>query len=420
MMADMQRARLLAGELPAHGWNVEILAPDLRFQTDFSMTQGEGVKFPAVPVHSAEPWRPEVFERIGSRNIGIRASLPIRKSGAKLCRSGDFQLVYFTTTQHWLTCQGAAWRKSAGIPYVADLHDPIYLEKKVYFVSRHRMKERVARWMGKTVERLSIGRADGVVSVSQGYIDEVARRNPRAPWCTTSATLVQPFPADLAGLAAVDSLRRPESGRKRVVYVGAGGNIMQKGWTELVDTLGGLEKSKLPLFELHGTDTDWRAKKGLFLQAVAEARGLAGAAREFPARISYGESLSLTKASDGLLVLGVDDPNYRPSKLNTCLATGLPLLALVHAQSKLRCELESAGPGVHVYTFGSGGSADRQNSIAVRRFLDEVASGSTWRFRDRAVLSPQTAAAAHAELFDRILAQQRFRRLRRHGANRTE
>jgi len=420
MMADMQRARLIAADLPAHGWNVEILAPDASFQTDFSRIQGNELAFPDVPAHQVHPWQPRLFERLGSRNIGIRASIPLRQRGAQLCRERRYDLVYFSTTQHWLTCQGAAWRRRTGIPYVADLHDPVYLEKKVYFVSRYRIKERIAQHLGKTIERLALGRANGLVSVSQGYIDEVARRNPRAPWRTTSATLVQPFPADLAALAAVDPLRRPESGRKRVVYVGAGGNIMQKGWTELVDTLGELDKSKLPLFELHGTDTDWRAKKGLFLQAVAEARGLAGAAREFPARISYGESLSLTKGSDGLLVLGVDDPNYRPSKLNTCLATGLPLLALVHAQSKLRCELKSTGPGVHVYTFGSGGSADRQNSVAVRRFLDEVASGSTWRFRDRAVLSPQTAAAAHAELFDRILAQQRFRRPRRHGANRTE
>ena len=403
MMADMQRVRLIAAEMPAHGWDVEILAPDAGFQTDFSRIQGEGVEFPDVTLHEAHPWCPRLFERIGSRNVGIRASVPVRKLGARLCRQNRYDLVYFSTTQHWLTCQAAAWRRKTGIPYVADLHDPVYLEKKVYFISHHPIKERIAKHLGKTIERLALGRADGIVSVSQGYIDDVARRVPSARWRKRATTLVEAFPADLKALAAAGPARRSVGARRRVVYVGAGGNIMEKGWLELAECLRSAEQEELPLIELHGTDSDWRRNKRQYLQDVAERAGLAGATAEHPARISYADSLSLVKDADGLLVLGVDDPNYRPSKLQTYLATGLPVLVLVHAASALAGEMAVAGPGIHVVTFDGGKMARPRNIEAVRRFLAEVKAGDRWSIDERRILGPEVSAEHHARLFERVL-----------------
>jgi len=403
MMADMQRARQIAAHMPAHGWEVEILAPDGSFQTDFSAVQGEGIAFPDVPLHQAKPWNSALFDRIGSRNIGIRASVPVRRLGAQLCRERKYDLVYFTTTQHWLTCQGASWRRKFGTPYVADLHDPVYLEKKTYFISRHRLKERLAKHLGKTIERLALARADGIVSVSRGYIDDVARRNPSAQWLRRGTTLVEPFPADIDALATAIPRAGGEAGRKRVVYVGAGGNIMEKGWLELVACLQQCDHRSLPSIELHGTDTDWRKNKRRYLQDAAEKAGLTGVAEEHPARISYADSLSLVKGADGLLVLGVDDPNYRPSKLQTYLASGLPVLVLVHSSSRLATELASAGPGVRVVTFDAGGAARRRNVEAVRGFLADVQGGIRWSAAERKVLGPDASAGHHARFFEQVL-----------------
>lgn len=403
MMADMQRVRLIAAEMPAHGWDVEILAPDASFQTDFSRIQGEGVDFPEVALHEAHPWYPGLFERIGSRNVGIRASVPVRKLGARLCHRNRYDLVYFSTTQHWLTCQGASWRRNCGVPYVVDLHDPIHLEKKVYFVSRHRLKEKIAFALGRQVERLSLGRADGLISVSQGYIDDAARRNAAAPWVKHKMSMVEMFPADLDALRTASHEPGAASARRRVVYVGAGGNIMEKGWLELVSCLNVLEPDSLPAIDLHGTDTDWRINKRLYLQEAAERAGLKGVVQEHPARISYKDSLSLAASADGLLVLGVDDPNYRPSKLHTYLATGLPVLALLHESSPLAKEFAAAGPGLHVVLFGETTALRSRNLEAVRGFLTDIRDKRRWTAEHRRILTPALSAARHADFFNQVI-----------------
>jgi glycosyltransferase involved in cell wall biosynthesis len=408
MMADMQRVRLIAAEMPAHGWDVEILAPDASFQTDFSRIQGEGVEFPEVALREAHPWCPGLFERIGSRNVGIRASVPVRQLGERLCRDRKYDMVYFSTTQHWLTCQGASWRRKTGIPYVVDLHDPIHLEKKTYFISRHPLKERIATYLGKTIERLALGRADGIVSVSRGYIDDVSRRNPHAPWARRRCAMVEPFPADLEGLEAAVPARPSDGERRRIVYVGAGGNIMERGWMELVGCLQECGNCAWPAIELHGTDTAWRTNRRRYLQETAERAGLRGVVEEFPARISYAQSLSLVKGADGLLVLGVDDANYRPSKLQTYLATGLPVLVLLHEDSALAGEMSEAGRGVHTMIFGPAADRRAANLAALQGFRAEVAAGMRCSPGQRSLLSPASSAEHHAELFEDVVRKARI------------
>lgn len=407
MMADMQRARLIAGELPKFGWEAEILTPEASFQTDFSRLQGEGLEFPDVPVHEVAQWQLGFFRRVGSRNIGIRAAVPVGRAGLELLRAKHFDAVYFSTTQHWITCNGARWRQRTSVPYIADLHDPVYLEKKVYFVSRHRIKERIAKHLGKTIERLALGRADGLVSVSPGYIEDVGRRHPQAPWRRNDCVLVQPFPADLAAMDAAAGRSSGETRALRVVYIGAGGNIMEKGWRELLSCL---KEEDLPVgwqIDLFGTDTNWEQNRRRYLQDIAEQSGLRGVVREDPARIPYRDSLGLTMDAEGLLVLGVDDPNYRPSKLQTCIASELPLLVVIHAESTLKETLAQAGPGVQVVKFGAGAADHDDNRVALRAFLADVAQKRRWPRSERSFLTAQDAAEGHAALFNRVLEAQK-------------
>ena len=106
--------------------------------------------------------------------------------------------------------------------------------------------------------------------------------------------------------------------------------------------------------------------------------------------------------AEGLLVLGVDDPNYRPSKLQTCIASGLPLLVVIHEESTLNETLAQAGPGVQVVKFGMGADHDG-NRVALRAFLADVAQKRRWPRSERSLLTARDAAEGHAALFNRVL-----------------
>lgn len=401
MLADMQRMRLLAGHFHQCGWDAEILAPDATFQPDYSIEPEPERFFPHVPVHSVGPWIPSLFRLLGAGTIGWRALVPIRRKGDELLASGRFDLVYFSTTVHLLTCLGPRWRRKHGVPYVADVHDPVYKTRRRYATSQRRFKAWIADRISRTIERRALGEADGLVTVSEGYAEDLASRYPDAAWVRPERTLVQPFPADIPGLEAA-SADRSESKTKRVVYVGAGGTIMEKGWRALLEAWKAVGPGGVGI-EIYGTAGSWRPGNTGHLQAVAEAIGVSDV-DEHPARIPYARSLELVKGADGLLVLGVDDPNYRPSKSHTYLATGLPVLVVVHERSGLGKWLECAGPGIHVVRFGETSHAEG-NKTAVELFIAEVEDSRRWKIEDRKILLPASGAAEHARFFEGIKAE---------------
>ena len=205
---------------------------------------------------------------------------------------------------------------------------------------------------------------------------------------------------------------RRETGKKRIVYVGAGGTIMEKGWREFLAQLKKEPLAKEVGIEIYGTDPFWKEGERRHLQSIAEEMGLKGMVIEEPKRISYERSLALVKGADGLLVLGVDDPNYQPSKLHTYLATGLPVLVLCHERSDLPRQVGGV-EGVKVLRFegaeepsfatsSPGGAASEGSKGGMREYFQNVKEGSRWPNRSR--LTAKEAAIGHSQLFKKVVA----------------
>jgi glycosyltransferase involved in cell wall biosynthesis len=438
LLADVQRVRMLIPAMREAGWEVEVLYPDQSYQAAYSFDSESPRFYPDVPEHPVGPWMEEIFKVVGSRSIGIRAGVPLARKGLELLKSRKFDVVYFSTTQHLLTCAGPWWRRKTGVPYVADVHDPVFIPQPKYRTSESGLKARLAREVGRWIERRALAQADGVVSVSRGYVDDLLARNPEARWAvsemgdgrseigtpgvagggslvagnfpssisdlpypTSTHVLVQPFPADERGLEMVKAERR-ETGKKRIVYVGAGGNIMERGWKEFLGQLKKEPLAKEVVIEIYGTDPFWKTGDRVYLQKISEEMGLRGLVVEEPTRVSYERSLALVKGADGLLVLGVDDPNYQPSKLHTYLATGLPAMVLCHQQSDVRRQMESV-EGVKVLRFEGGkviDSGKEQVESGMNEYLQSVKEGKRWPQRKR--LTAGEAAFSHAQLFSAV------------------
>jgi hypothetical protein len=397
------------------GWEVEVLYPDQSYQAAYSFDP-ECIKYcPKVPEHAVGSWIKGLFQAVGSRSIGIRAGMPLARKGLELLKSRKFDVVYFSTTQHLLTCAGPWWRKKTGVPYVADVHDPVFIPQPRYRTGKSGFKAGLARQIAKWIEKEALAQADGIVSVSHGYVDDLLERHPNARWAagergsgvqglsnrgSSERVLVQPFPADEGGLEIVKAEKR-ETGKKRIVYVGAGNQIMERGWREFLGRLKYEPLAREIQVEIYGTDPFWAKGQKRFLQQIAEEAGLCGLVAEEPPRIPYRRSLELAKGADGLLVLGVDDPNYQPSKLHTYLATGLPVMVLARAGSTLPKQLRAAD-GVSVLEFGEGGKGDGvsgkgQVKGRLGEYLQNVNEGKRWPGRKR--LTVKEAAAGHAKLF---------------------
>jgi hypothetical protein len=411
MIADMQRARQLAWQLPEAGWEVEILCPGIGYQPP-SCNDADSAKFfsPAAKVHAVPQRATALFRLFGIGNIGLRALVPLYLAGCKLLAAGRFDLTYFSTAQFPLFLLGPSWRSRFKIPYVLDLHDPI---DGGAAATTGGWKRRLSGLVSRFIERRAIAAASGLIAVSPHYIALMQSRyaDRRPQWLKPDRQAAIPFavlPRDLEEAGARSAGNA--SAAKRIVYVGTGGAVMARSFRLLCAALAELRRQHSPLLEnirieLHGTSSAVAVDMDTPLARIAGEFGVADLVGEHPARVTYRRSLELLLHGDGALVLGVDDAGYMPSKLATYAYSGKPLLACLRRDGPALAMLREEPALGHVLWFSQTQEMPLVDAATVvAAYLEEVRSGRT--FARQAELAPYTAAAMaarHARLFDACL-----------------
>ena len=410
MIADMQRARQLAWQLPEAGWGVEILCPDIDYQPP-SCNDADSAEFfsPAAKVHAVPQRAAAFFRFFGIGNIGLRALVPLYFAGRKLLAARRFDLVYFSTAQFPLFLLGVPWRRRFKIPYVVDLHDPIYSGAAA---TPGGWKRRLSRFVSRFIERRAAATASGLIAVSPHYLVLMQSRyaDRRPQWLKPDRQAAIPFavlPRDLDEAGAGSAGSRGAGGARRIVYVGTGGAVMARSFRLLCQTLAELRRRHSPLLEnirieLRGTSSAVASDMDAPLARISGEFDLADLVCEFPARVTYRRSLELLLQSDGALVLGVDDAGYMPSKLATYAYSGKPLLACLHRDGPAFAMLREEPALGHVLWFSPTQEMPLADAAAeVAAYLEEVRSGRT--FARQAELAQHTAAAMaarHGQLFE--------------------
>lgn len=414
MIADMHRARHLAWELPALGWNVEILAPGESYQFANSLDRdSDGFFCASTPVHYA-PAQGAIARRVvRTGTIGWRALIPLYVTGRNLLRQRRFDLVYFSTTQFNLFLLGGRWRAELGVPYVLDIHDPISRTPRPGERSgAPGIKGSINRWILREIEPRALRSAAGLVSVSAHYLDALRDRHGEAMTrrIPRDRQVVVPFAGSERDLMEAGS-RMPQSARlpggvRRVVYVGAGGYLMARAFAvfcralrEAIDA-GALGGAALRV-ELYGTMSTWREGDRKDLWEIAQREGVAEYVVEDPRRVSYRKSLELLLGADGALILGVDDDGYMPSKLYTYALSGRPLLAVLRRGSEGAGAFDRLPQLGHLMAFGDARESGGADRAPLAAFIGEVVAGRAFDRRNAIGdhLAP-AMAAAHARLFD--------------------
>jgi glycosyltransferase involved in cell wall biosynthesis len=410
MIADMQRARQLAWQLPEAGWQVEILCPGIGYQPPVCNDADSAEFFsPAAKVHAVPPRAAAFFRFLGIGSIGLRALAPMYFAGGKLLAARRFDLVYFSTAQFPLFLLGPPWRRRFKIPYVLDLHDPIFTGA----AAPGGWKRRPGRWFARLIERRAAASASGLIAVSPHYLELMRSRyaDRRPPWLKPERQAVIPFavlPRDLQAAGAGSA--ETAGGVRRIVYVGTGGAVMARSFRVLCKCLAELRRLQPQVLEnirieLYGTSSAVAADMDAHLARIAGECDVAELVGEYPARVTYRHSLELLRQSDGALVLGVDDAGYMPSKLATYAYSGKPLLACLHRDGPALAMLRAQPALGHALWFSQTQDMPLADAAAVvAAYLEEVRSCRS--FARQAELAPHTAAtmaARHAQLFETCL-----------------
>ena len=344
LAADTHRARLLATELPRVGWEVEILVPGDEFQLPGHQEPHAELLAVNAPVHRVSPEWSSLFRLLNSRTLGWRAYRPLRREGDALLSRKDFDLVFFSCSQSALFYLGHGWRQRFGVPFVIDLHDPWYTPLLRGASHLPGWKRRVSNYLAYFLERATVRQAAGLVSVSPMYLETLNQRYWGCDWpaLLPGRQAAIPFGACERDYWAADQLPQSDfkvsqPGIHTIVYTGAGGPIMEESFRALCRQLAVARKRAPALFsglqiQLFGTEP-LVGERAPVLSRVAAEEGLESLIYEHPARLSYLEALRRVSDADGLLIFGVNDPAYAPSKLFLYALSGKPILACLRSGS---------------------------------------------------------------------------------------
>jgi hypothetical protein len=418
MLADMQRARMLAWELPKLGWDVEVLTPASTEVREDALEPEPAGFFPEeTPIHEVGSFARGFFRAVGSRSPALRTLEPMRRRGSQLLRSARFDLIYFSTTTFSYFSLGPYWQRKFGVPYVLDFQDP-WVKSDSEKLSRARWKERIAQWLFRRWEKDAVVNASGLVAVSPKYLDLLRQRYgaSRPKSLDAQRNVVAPFaalPSDLQEASkSLSPVPTQQSNEIRIHYIGAGGPIMARSFLLICRALRDLRQKNHSLVNrvricLFGTTYGWKPGDPKLLEDVARENGVADLVAEYPQRISYRRSLELLLQSDGALILGVDDSGYMPSKLFSYTLSGKPLLACLHRGSPGFFKFQQVPSLGHALWFGDDEEMSvLEASATMARFIEEAASG---RHFDRSEMLRSYLASAmaqsHSKLFQSVIGE---------------
>ena len=413
MPASVHRSRMLAWSLPDARWQASVLTAGRAFQRPEWLDEQGAVFFPPhTKVHEVAPSGDWLWSRLGVGGIGWRAFLPLLQRGRELLREGRFDLVYLSATQFNLFCLGPLWKRLCGVPYVLDFHDPWYRPGVQITTGGAAWKSGLGNKMSRYMEAFAVKNASGLVSVSPEYLRVLRARYPEAEGLAEDRAVTIPFAVREEDFAAVPEthLSDGKSGIFDVVYVGVGAEIMAKSFREITESVARLRRSGDPLvgrlrIRLFGTDGRWSDGRPRILRDVAAESGVGDLVEEQPTILPYRKALELAAGADGLLVLGVDDPAYMPSKLFLYASTGKPLLASMRHNSQVNGYFAKYADLGRVMSFGKAAGSEQRNDEALRSFLQDMAEGKRFARKEaRRDFSAKRMAEAHAELFERIAA----------------
>lgn len=410
----MHRVRMSLPHLAENNWEAEIVTVDPKF-SDFDQDAFLAQNLPQnLVVHRVKAFSKNWTSKIGLGSIALRSLWFYRKYVDQLLKNQHFDLIYFSTTQFPLLILGAHWKNKFAIPYVIDMQDPWH---STYYENKPKHERPAKYWfsyrLNKYLEPIAMHMVDGLISVSQGYIDTLENRYHHLADIPKKVLTFGAFKPDFEfvrnNLSSFQSTFDNDKELKHLVYVGRAGGDMKNAIEHLFTAF----KKGLDLYpttfkniRFHFVGTSYAPKdQGLpTIKPMADEIGIGSYVNEQTNRISFYNTIYNLLIADGLVIIGSDDPQYTASKIYPYILAEKPLLAFFNKNSSAAHVLKETNAGIVIHL-------DERKKIVqpiIIDFLMKVATGSVtkscinWDFFD--AYSAKNMTKLECELFETVTA----------------
>ncbi|MFT3846489.1 MAG: glycosyltransferase [Lacibacter sp.] len=407
---DMQRVRMSLPYYREMGWEAEVICVHENYTEGFKDELLNDTLPVDIPVHKVKAFPVGITRKIGLGSLSLRSYYQFKKRGTALLKQKKFDLVFFSTAMFHVCALGKYWKKKFGVPFIVDMQDPwrndFHLNKPV---SERPPKFLVAYTINKWMEAYTMPSADGLMSVSQGYIDELRKRYPAL---ISKPAAVIPFGSSERDYELVQKKNiAPEiihqsEGKINVVYAGA----VTKFFLPLLEAFfkafhqSGIDKKKYHFYFI-GTNYAAGAREKPVEQLAANC-GMEGSVTEVPRRISYFSALATLIHSDILFIPGSTDADYNASKVYNNILSGRPIFSIFHERSLVKKVIEESNAGVVVSVNERDDEQSLINKISARLpDFEQLPVAS--RVINQTVtdqFSSKTMTGKQVELFNRIVS----------------
>jgi hypothetical protein len=378
--ADMQRIRMSLPYFKQFGWAVDVIVVDDKHS---EMIKDE-LLLQSIPsdvnIYKVDALSKKITSKVGLGSLALRSMWYYLKTVNRLLKATKYDLIYFSTTQFPVTILGTYWKRKFKVPYIIDIQDPWHSE---YYQDKPKDQRPAKYWfsyrLNKYLEPVAMKQVGGLISVSDGYIDDLKKRYPIIKNIPAITIPFGAFKPDLQIAADNKKLFKPllNPAFKNIVCVGRGGADMQPALSTIFKALKSYLDENPQLsknIRLYFIGTSY-APAGLgqpTILPVANEYGVEQNVIEITDRISYYHTLATLQQADALLMPGSDDPQYTASKIYPYLLTNKPLLAVFNSKS----------PALNVFkeydaTFACSYDGDENVQEKISAFFSEIIDGRT-------------------------------------------
>lgn len=370
--ADSHRVRTGLSFYAAYGWIPEVVAVDPRY---CDIVQDK-LLLQSVPngttIHQVKALEKRWTAKIGLGSIALRSLFFYYAMVKKLLKTNSYDLIFFSTTQFPILALASVWKKQFKIKIVFDIQDPWHTTYYKFKPKHERPKKFwFSYYLNKMLEPLAMRAADGLISVSAGYVEVLHKRY---PYLKNKPNLTIPFgmhlpdlkiaqanacsePAWCLGRASLENVAIHNQTRYfNLVYIGRGGHDLLPAFRYLLQAIKlGLKKypqefKKLKV-QLFGTSYAPNGSgKATFGKDI---EGLTEIFQESTDRLPYYQTLNTLSAADMLFMPGSDQADYVASKLFPYLMVQRPILAIIHPCNAISSILSNA-PQARVFNMRMG------------------------------------------------------------------